>query len=125
MKILNGILASLFIYFAIVQFNDPDPVLWVLVYVFTALVCIQGIMGRSRSYFLIVGMITFVALAATRFGGMIEWVQAGQQSEIFGEMTGDRPYVEETREFFGLIIALATVVFNWVLHRRLRKSASS
>ncbi len=125
MKIVNLFLTVLFILFAIFQWNDPDPVLWVLVYVFTALVCLQGYFGRGKLYFVIVGIVTFTALAATKAPGMINWLQAGEQSEIFGEMTTDRPYIEDTREFFGLLMALAAVVFNAFLLRKRNKITSS
>ncbi|HYI78522.1 MAG TPA: transmembrane 220 family protein, partial [Chryseolinea sp.] len=32
MRIVNFILAVLFLLFAFVQINDPDPVIWILIY---------------------------------------------------------------------------------------------
>ena len=121
MKFINGFLGLLFLVIAAVQINDPDPVLWVLVYLFTAMICLQGILGRLKIYYLIVGVITFVALASTKVAGVIDWMSAGEQSEIFGEMTGERPYVEDTREFFGLIMALGAIAYNWTVLRKQKK----
>ena len=87
MKITNGILAVLFGYFAVVQLNDPDPVIWVLVYGFTIMICVQAMLGRSKQYFLIVGAVTFIALAATRLEGLIGWIRSEQHGEIFGVET--------------------------------------
>ena len=121
MKITNGILALLFTYFAVVQINDPDPVLWVLVYSFAVMICVQAILGRSKIYFLIVGAVTFIALAATRIPGFIGWLRSDQYGELFGEMIYDKPYIEETREFIGLLIALAAIVYNWIVLRRQKR----
>ena len=125
MKITNGILAVLFGYFAVVQLNDPDPVIWVLVYGFTIMICVQAMLGRSKQYFLIVGAVTFIALAATRLEGLIGWIRSEQHGEIFGEMIYDKPYIEETREFLGLAIALAAVIYNWIMLRRQKRRAAS
>ena len=125
MKITNGVLALLFTYFAVIQINDPDPVLWVLVYGFTVMICVQAILGRSKMYFLVVGAITFIALATTRFQGVLGWLQSKQPGELFGEMIYDKPYIEESREFIGLMIALAAIVYNWIVLRRQRRRHDS
>ena len=125
MKVVNVILSLLFIYFVVVQLNDPDPVLWVLVYGFTTMICLQAIFERTKLYFLIVGAVTLLALAATRIQGFIGWIRSEQHGEIFGEMIYDKPYIEATREFIGLIIALSAIVYNWVVFRRRRPRQNS
>jgi hypothetical protein len=37
-KVLHYVLAALFLYIAALQFNDPDPLYWIIVYVGTAAV---------------------------------------------------------------------------------------
>ena len=45
MKALNLLLAAMFILFAFVQINDPDPVLWILIYGLMAVACILAAFG--------------------------------------------------------------------------------
>jgi len=118
MKIVNIIYAFIFVYFTVVQYNDPDPELWMLVYGFAALSTILALLGRVRKYFLIIGIITFSVLALTLVPGVIDWFQAGNPTEIFGEMDRSKLYIEQTREFFGLMIAISSLVLNWIYSKR-------
>ncbi|HHO50612.1 MAG TPA: hypothetical protein ENK18_06980 [Deltaproteobacteria bacterium] len=45
-QILNAVWGSLFIYAALVQLNDPDPVRWITAYGFAATLCGLAIVGR-------------------------------------------------------------------------------
>ena len=38
--VLNLVMAAFFALFAIVQYNDPDPMLWMIVYALAALACV-------------------------------------------------------------------------------------
>ena len=38
--ILNLVVAAFFAIFAIVQYNDPDPLLWMIIYAVAALACV-------------------------------------------------------------------------------------
>ena len=46
MKILNIILCIMFLLFLGVQYNDPDPYLWMPIYGFVAYVCGLAAMGK-------------------------------------------------------------------------------
>ena len=53
MRIVNGVLCLFLILFTAVQYNDPDVLLWVLIYgigaVFTGLAAFRrGVFGSSR-----------------------------------------------------------------------------
>ena len=39
MKIFNIFFCVVFILFAVVQYNDPDPYLWIPIYLYPALLC--------------------------------------------------------------------------------------
>ncbi|MDH5399121.1 MAG: transmembrane 220 family protein [Cyclobacteriaceae bacterium] len=114
MKIVNAVFILIFTYFIVVQYNDPDPMMWIVIYAYAAMVCVMAILGRLKKYFIYGGLLIFVVLAGTLFTSMIEWVNAGNQTEIFDEMSKERMYVEETREFFGLVIGIAALVVNGV-----------
>ena len=112
MKYFNGLFALIFVYFIIVQFNDPDPLLWVLVYGFGLMVTILLIVGRAKKYFLYGGIVIYAVLAATLVPGVIDYYHASNYGEIFSEMAKERMYVEESREFFGLLIGIVPMGVN-------------
>ena len=114
MKYFNGLFALIFVYFIIVQFNDPDPIFWVLIHSYALLVVILLILGKAKKYFLYGGIAIFAVLAATLIPGVIDYYNASNYGEIFSEMAKERMYVEESREFFGLIIAMIPLVVNLV-----------
>jgi hypothetical protein len=43
MKTVNLILSILFVIFAALQYNDPDPFIWIPIYLFAAFLCWRAI----------------------------------------------------------------------------------
>ena len=48
MKVFNGFMMVVFVVFAALQYNDPDPEKWVPLYLYAALICWWAI--RQRFY---------------------------------------------------------------------------
>lgn len=114
MKITNYILAALFILFAYFQANDPDPYLWMLLYFYTAAICLFAGYGRKNNYFIwagIAGCLIWMGLLLPEF---INWINMGMPN-IAGEMKAEAPHIEFTREFLGLGICIG--VFLWQLRK--------
>ncbi len=110
-KAINWLLCVIFLLFAYVQFNDPDPYVWVAIYGVVAL-----LFGISN--FMVIPKIVLIALISGlvlfslfHIGYFIDWLQSDEHSELFGEMVYEKPYIEGTREFMGLIIAILSLVF--------------
>ncbi len=57
-------------------------------------------------------MILLFAYAISHFSLFIAYLQTENKEEIFGEMVYDKPYLEGTREFLGLLIAFFGVLFQ-------------
>lgn len=113
MKIVNIVFGSLFVLSAILQYNDPDPFLWIVIYLYAGMICFLGYFGKLTKRTLVIGMVLFAFYAATLIPGFYTWLTGGNQGEIFGEMSANRMYVEETREFLGLVICLVIFGFNF------------
>lgn len=117
MKTTNFILAALFALFAYFQLNDPDPFQWVAVYGCVALLCLLAGLGRHpRPALLLVASVVAVWMAIL-VPGFVEWIRMGMPS-ITTEMRTDRPHIEVVREFLGLALAMAALVFLWIQSRR-------
>lgn len=110
-SILNAALTLIFLLFALVQLNDPDPAIWFSIYLLTAVLCAVSIF-REIPLALLYGFgLVMLFYAAMHLEFAIEWLMSEDKSELFGEMQEDKYYLEGTREFLGLLIALTTLVF--------------
>src|SRR5690606_17400845 len=100
MKVLNLILAALFIGFAFVQINDPDPVLWILIYGLMAVACVLAAFGY---YYIRIRIGLLVALAAYSLfflSDVAKWLRSPDKAMLFDDIAKMQyPYIEETREF--------------------------
>ncbi len=98
MKILNYIMAAMFLFSVVVQYNDPDPLVWMTIYGAALAVCVLEILGRNRWYFpAMVGAITLVwalmlvsqVLGKVAFSELFEaWEMKDQRVEVAREMGG-------------------------------------
>lgn len=118
MKVLNLILAALFILFAVVQYNDPDPWGWAALYLYVAAACGMAAFGKSNKIMLLIGLGVSAIWMLTLVPDFIHWVQMGMPT-IVAHMKAEAPHIELTREFLGLVVCMTAL--GWQLYR-LRKS---
>lgn len=110
MKTLSFAAAVVFVVIAGLQFNDPDPIYWVAVYGGTALIALGKGLGRYSDFWAAIAIGAVLAGLLQSFPFFIDYLKAGEFGSIFGDMRGPQ-YVEPTREFGGLLMALALLVF--------------
>ena len=111
-KTINIILCIIFILFAVLQLNDPDGIIWFLVYAFVAGICLYSAFKKVPKLMLwgvIIGLFIYSAFYLSLF---IDYLQTDNKEEIFGEMVYEKPYLEGTREFLGLWIAAFAVIYQ-------------
>jgi hypothetical protein len=107
------VLCLVFISFAYLQYNDPDPIFWIGVYgTFAVLSFLRVINKQSKKLILVATIATGIALLFY-LPGFIEWLSVPDKGEIFGEMVYQKSYIEETREFFGLLLGAASLLFQY------------
>ncbi|MBL7815047.1 MAG: transmembrane 220 family protein [Saprospiraceae bacterium] len=114
MKILNVLLALLLIYFAALQYNDPDPYIWIPIYLFPAAICGLAAVGKYYRQITLLGLLLLVGYTLFYIPDFIDWVKMGMPDIIYTAKSG-RPYVELVREFGGLFIC--DMVLWWQLSR--------
>lgn len=110
-KILLAILACLMSIAAAVQLNDPDPLYWTVVYASTTAIIAGRAFDNFSKFWAAVVIGGVVAGMLIAFGGFVTYVQSGDAGAIFGAMLSSKPYVEESREFLGLAIALTALIW--------------
>jgi hypothetical protein len=124
MKIVNLILAVMFLLFAFLQINDPDPLVWIFIYGAMAVICVLAAFRIYSKVAMAVLLVVYLAYAYTLIPGVRGWYASPDRSALFDEVMKMRyPYIEEAREFLGLCINLAALAWIFFLASR-RKSVS-
>lgn len=121
MRIANFAAAALFLFAVVVQYNDPDPVRWIAIYLAAVLTCLLWEFRKLPR-------LIAVAVAATTlaWGG---WIAFGTSLDApFGEALTDWNMhsggSEELRESFGLFLVGAwCLVLAWKPERRVVAAA--
>lgn len=116
--VVNIFLALVFILFAIVQLNDPDPIIWFSIYLLTAVLCAVSIFRRIPLALLYGFGLVLLFYAAMHLEFAVEWILSENKSELFGEMQEDKYYLEGAREFLGLLIVILAVVYLLVQNKK-------
>jgi hypothetical protein len=106
-------ISGLFLLFAIVQWNDPDPLIWMIFYGVMSLIYILLALGKKFAFYLSVLMLT-VSIVYMGFilPEIIKWIKDGMPS-IVQSMKATIPTIEYTREFLGLLLCLIACI--WVI----------
>jgi hypothetical protein len=101
-RLFNAIMAGLFVWAAALQYNDPEPVRWIAIYLTTAIATILYIVGRLRWQ-----VSAIIALIALIWAGMLVPRVWGRVtfSQLFESWQMANPAVVEGREMYGLLIA--------------------
>ena len=121
MKALNILFTLIFILFAALQYNDPDPYIWMPVYLYGAVLCWLAFRGRYYPKAYIAGMVVYTLYALFKVfdtNGLLDWINQHNAQNIAETMKAEKPWIEETREFFGLMILVAVLLVNLLYAQR-------
>lgn len=118
MKYLHLFFALLFGLGAIVQLNDPDPWLWVGIYCLVAAVATAGYLDKWKRPLLYIATVACLIGLGIAFPGFWDYVAHHMGEDLMQGMSDERMYIEETREFLGMSIALAVLCFYWYQFRQ-------
>ena len=112
-RITNAIFFLLFVYFAIVQYNDPDPLLWMILYAFVGIVALLGVFQWYNRWLLLGGMALFTGFFVWLLPSAITWITSPDMGAPFEMVPTEPAWMEETRECLGALIGLATLLTIW------------
>jgi hypothetical protein len=121
MKIFNLIFCIIFILFAALQYNDPDPYVWMPIYMYAAVLCWFAFRNRFFPKWYIAGIFVYAIYAGYKFfdeNGVWDWINKHRAENITGSMKATQPWIEETREFFGLVILIIVLLINYLYARK-------
>lgn len=111
MKIINFVLAVMFLVFAFLQLNDSDDViLWILIYGSMAVTCVLAAFEFYSKRALIALLVVFFVYSLTYWSGVMDWFASPDRSLLFDDIAKMQyPYIEAAREFLGLWICIAVL----------------
>jgi hypothetical protein len=125
MKVFNWFFIVSFVIFATLQYNDPDPYIWVPIYLYAAGLCWFSIKKKFSPLAYWLGFIVYGAYAAYKVfddNGIIDWIKKHNAQNIAETMKAETPWVEESREFFGLVIVIGVLVVNYIYLSKVKKA---
>ena len=115
----NILMLLMFVFSVIVQYNDPDPWVWMPVYGAAAVACGLELAGKLRWWLptlVGVGSVIWAATIAPHVFGRVPFLEMFRAWEM--KNTG----VEESREMYGLLIVavwmIVLAVANWKSAKR-------
>lgn len=117
MKAFNITFIVLFVVFAALQYNDPDPYIWVPIYLLAAFLCYKAIKAHYPRGLYIAALVVYGGYAMYLFfdkTGVINWAEAHHAENLVHSMKAEKPWIEETREFGGLLIVIAVLLANMI-----------
>ena len=115
MKGFNISFCLIFIVFAALQYNDPDPYLWVPLYLYAAVLCWLAARGRHYIKAYLLGIAVYGGYAVYKIfdpNGLLDWLKLHNAENIAESMKAEHPWIEESREFFGLLILIVVLSVN-------------
>ena len=128
MKIFNILFCVLFVFSAALQYNDPDPYVWMPIYLYGAILCWLAFRNKYYPGAYLLGIVIYLGYAAYLFfadDGVMDWINKHNAENIAETMKATKPWIEETREFFGLVILIVVLAIDYFYSRRKMKGTRS
>lgn len=103
----------MFVVFAALQYNDPDPVQWMFAYLSAALMSYLALKGKLVNY------VAFISAAVYLAGAFYQWPP--QFDGVTGNMDTD-PNIELGRESLGLVICAGATMINFFISKKISEN---
>ncbi|HUQ65716.1 MAG TPA: transmembrane 220 family protein [Flavitalea sp.] len=121
MKIINIAFSVVFVVFAALQYNDLDPYIWIPIYLYAAVLCWLAARNKYYPKLMMAGVAVYAVYGIYLFfakDGVEDWITQHDAMNIAQQMKASTPWIEETREFFGLCIVSFALLMNYIYVRR-------
>ncbi len=124
MKVFNIVFVVLFIIFAVLQYNDPDPYIWIPIYLLGAFICYNAYRKVFQPVLYTIALVGYSVYAIYLLldkTGVLNWATMHNAENIAESMKATKPWIEETREFFGLLILIAVLLADMMWLKKIAK----
>jgi hypothetical protein len=110
-RMINGGIGVLFLWMAVIQVNDPDPIFWVAIYGWVWLIAVTALFNRLNEAMILLGICVCIGGALYLAPSVFTWLSENDFGDIVTGMSVERPYIEEARECIGLLMAAAALFY--------------
>jgi len=114
--VLNAFFCLAFAAFAYVNLNDKDSWLWVSIYMVASICCGLAAFGKFFPIVYLVAIAFYLIYAIRLFfikDGVKDWIIKYRTPSLVESMQATKPYIEQAREFFGLLIISGALAINY------------
>ena len=118
--VLNAIFFLSFLVFAYLNLNDVDPWLWVPIYMSAAICCGLVVVNQYYPHAYLVLIAIYTIYATYLFfnkDGVLDWIVKYKTPSLVEGMKAEKPYIEQAREFGGLLIIIAALLIDYFAFR--------
>ncbi len=125
MRAFNIFSIILFILFAALQYNDSDPYVWMPIYLYSAFLCYLAIKKRYNPLLYFIGLavyFTYGLYLLFEKSGVLNWATEHNAESLIQTMKAEKPWIEATREFGGLMIVIVVLMINLFWLRKHKKT---
>lgn len=112
-KLVDGFLLIVFLAFTVLQLNDPDSVYWVAIYGFIVVIVLLAMLGKQPQVVLKGALIVYFLLLIYYSPALYSWIFRHHAANIAQSMSTEKMYIEEAREFFGVLLCFIIIVFEY------------
>lgn len=112
--VFNLIALVFFLLLALLQYNDPDPVQWIVIYLAAATMCLISLVHRQRVWLPLVLFVISLGWATLILSSVVGQVSLG---EVVDSLTMKTRAVEEAREIGGLLLVALWAAIVWCFKR--------
>ena len=95
------------------------------IYLYTAALCFLAARNKYYSKAYLFGIALYACYAVYKIfdtNGLLDWINLHNAENIAETMKAEKPWVEEAREFFGLVILIAVLLIDFLYAKRIRKA---
>jgi hypothetical protein len=120
-RVVNLVFTGLFLLFAALQYNDPDPWRWIPIYGLAALLCYRyatGLAPQAGAILLILFCAGYGVYLFMGADGVFSWATEHRAENLVQTMKATKPWIENTREFGGLLIIMIVLGLNYLGARK-------
>jgi hypothetical protein len=97
------------------------------IYLYTAVFCWLAFKNKFYPTAYLTGIIVYAVYALYKVfdaNGLIDWATKHHAENIAETMKAEKPWIEESREFFGLIILIVVLLINYFYAKHKMKRAA-
>ena len=126
MRIINLFFILIFLLSAFLQLNDPDPVLWFCLYFSGVILCAFAVFRKIDKRVLWLFLVIYTIYAGYLLfapDGVLSWIKDHNAENITQTMKAQKQWIENTREFFGLLILCSAAILNLVFLKKRKESS--